>query len=329
MKKMLVLFVMATILLGSTSAFALSIFNTSSGIVVTDSSSLKVSLVNQDPTEAAPGDYVNLLFKVENQGTNDAENVKLEIMPSFPFSLDPGTDAVQNLGTVSGLQRGNNAFLVKYKLKVDNDAVKGENIVKLKYSYGHDGYYYVQEFSIDISDPKTSFDTIVQDSSSTSITFAIANTGANTAYSVIIRIPQQENFKATGISSSIVGNLNAGDYTLATFELTPITGVANFSNGRKMPSSDSMPTGDAIAVPINIGKNITIEISYTDTLGIRRTIQEQVRYESSGTASITGMAIAQKTPTSSSNGLLYIGIGVAGIVAIIIFFKIRKKRASK
>lgn len=296
MKKILYLLILISIL--SSPVFADILSTNSTGTIVTGTSYLQVNLVNQDPYPADPGAYVNLLFKVENRGTNNADNTTIELMPQYPFSLDPGVSSIQNLGTVNGLQTGGNAFQVRYKVKVDDNALNGDNEIKLKYS-DTDGSI-TQTLNVSVTNPRTDFDVVVQDST----TLAIANIGNNTASSVIVRIPQQENFRVNGTSAAIIGNLNAGDYTLTTFQLFSIR--SNTSNSTN---------------------NLTVEISYTDTLGIRRTFQKNVSYEfsSNGLGNVTGR-FTQGSQLSFGNGLWYIVIGVAGIVIVIAFIKLRTRK---
>jgi hypothetical protein len=76
------------------------------------------------------------------------------------------------------------------------------------------------------------------------------------------------------------------------------------------------------------GRNLSVEISYTDTLGIRRTIEKEVRLDASFGVNGTSFGQARTTQTGQSllsNGLLYIVIGVVGIIAVIVFFKFRNR----
>jgi len=316
MKKILYLLILISIL--SSSALAqTNVFNTTSGTVYTDMAYLRATFVNQDPSPADPGAYVNLLFKIENRGTKSAENATLELIPEYPFSLDPGVSAVTNLGTINGLQSGENAFLVKYKLKVDENAVNGDNEIKLKYYAGDGSVYKIATYNVSVSNPRTDFDVIAQDST----TLAIANIGANTAYSVVVKIPKQENFVVSGASASIIGNLDAGDYTLTTFEISS-TDTANVSSMRGMPTETTNTS-------MNRERNLTVEISYTDLLGIRRTVQKEVSFGfASGSATSISTIQANQSSTSiiGNSGLTYIAIGIVGIVVVVAFLKIRKRK---
>jgi len=292
MKKAIFLFVMASILISSVSVMAASNY-------YVGTSDLRAMLVNQDPISAEPGGYVNLLFKIENMGTTDAKNVIFELLPKYPFSLDPGVSAVQELGIVRGIQSGSDAFLLRYKVKVDENAVNGLNEIDMKYSEGTtDVKTTKQTINVSVENPKADFDVIYQDSTAPSVTLAITNIGDNAASAVIVKIPDQQNFRVTGASGSVIGNLNAADYTLVTFQLTPVNNAS--SMGRD--------------------KNLTVEVSYTDILGIRRTVDKEVTIPSStGTGILRGTI--SRTQTSGNNGMTYAIIGIVGIIIIVVLLK--------
>ena len=326
MKKLLFLLILVGILLinsvGNTEVLALNASYIATG------TALKTIFMNQDPDPANPGEYVELVFKVENWGTKKAENVVFELLPQYPFSLDPGVNATKELGTIDSLATDEKAYFVKYKVRVDKDAINGENEIKLKYTYGN-AVSTTGTFNVTISNPKTDFDVVVQDSTTSSTTLAIANIGANDAYSVIVRIPDQQNFRVTGTSANIIGNLNAGDYTLVSFQITSTTGITNISTTEgTMPPIGSF-NRTATNISMTRDGNLAVEIAYTDTLGIRRTVQKEVRLDMTGT---TGTWTRTQSTTLGSQlqipsgGLMYIGIGVVGIIIIVVIFKFRKRK---
>ena len=328
MKKHLVLLLLIGVLLigpvqGQTSS------NSTSSITY-GAVSLKTVFLSQDPYPADPSGYMTLLFKLENWGTAKAENVFFELVPQYPFSLDPGVDATIELGTVNPLQTNTNAILLRYKVKVDEDAVDGDNEIGIKYGFGDGSSFYTKTFNISVSNPKTDFDIIVQSTTSSSTTLAIANIGSNTAYSVVVRIPDQQTFVASGISATILGNLNAGDYTLTSFQISSSignssTGPQGFPGRPGMNASMPSPASGANA-SMSGSTNLQVEISYTDELGIRRTIGKEVKMASSSGSS-SGMQLQQSSQQFSlGGGLNYIIIGVVGIAAIAAFFKLRGRK---
>jgi hypothetical protein len=307
MKRILFLFVMACVL--TTGAVkAADVLN------VVD---LNVTMVNQDPYIAGPESYVNLLFKLENDGTQTAKNVTFELMPRFPFSLDPGEAAVKELGNVGSLLADEDEYyLVKYKVRVDKDALDGETPIEVRYKHDDAAGYFTQTFHVTISDPKTDFDVVLQDSSESSITLALANIGTNAAYSVTVRVPEQEDFRVTGISSSILGNLNSADYTLVTFDIVP-----NYQAGVLGRSEE---------------QTLQVEVFYTDTIGVRRVVQKEVPITGysgyANPANVSGdrqIQIVRYPRGDTTQGLLYIGVGIIGVGGIAGFSLYRRHKKKK
>ena len=101
---------------------------------VSESVNLQISLLNQDPDPAQPGRYVELRFRVENLGAYNTGETIFELVPEFPFSLDPGDSSTRRLGTLYGRSIGEEAATLYYKLRVDKDAVEGNNYLRLRYS---------------------------------------------------------------------------------------------------------------------------------------------------------------------------------------------------
>ncbi|MBI2134666.1 hypothetical protein HYU09_01635 [Candidatus Woesearchaeota archaeon] len=108
------------------------------------------TLINQEPDPAEPGKYVDVRFKFDNNGSGEARNVMVELMPQYPFSLDPGAEAIRNIGTIQSMQRGDVGIIVKYRLRVDKNAVEGENDLRVRYKI--EGYSWIEpeEFKIDV-----------------------------------------------------------------------------------------------------------------------------------------------------------------------------------
>lgn len=102
--------------------------------VVTASQELRFSLLNQDPDPVEPGNYVEVRFAVQNYGYTKTTNVIVEIMPEYPFSLEPGASKTKNIGVLLSRQLGEEKVTLFYKLRVDENAIEGNNEIKMKYS---------------------------------------------------------------------------------------------------------------------------------------------------------------------------------------------------
>lgn len=189
----------------------------------------------------------------------------------------------------------------------------------------------------------TDFELALQQSTSGSTTFAVANTGANTASSVIVSIPAQLNYVASGTSSVSLGNLNAGDYTLASFQLSSATRSNTSSQFSFNRSGTGIPPNSGQGTFMNrsfsgqTGNQLLVEISYTDTFGIRHTVQKEVTMSSSVGGSSSSFAYrttgARSSSSSSSdqssgsgNVALYIATGVIGIIVIAAVIRLGRKK---
>jgi len=95
---------------------------------------ITVTMINQDPDPVEPGDNIELRFSVENYGTGTAENVLVEIVSDYPFSLEPGVSAQKQLGSISARQIGDDKVTLFYKMRVDKDAIEGTSEIDMRYS---------------------------------------------------------------------------------------------------------------------------------------------------------------------------------------------------
>ena len=111
---------------------------------------IAVTMINQEPDPAEPGKYVDVRFKFDNNGTGEARDVEVEILPQYPFSLDPGSEALKKIGTLQSRQKGDVGVIVKYKLRVDKNAVEGENEIKIRYRIDKGVWIEPEEFFVKI-----------------------------------------------------------------------------------------------------------------------------------------------------------------------------------
>ena len=204
-----------------------------------DSSSIQVNALKYSPYPANPGEYFTLWISAQKTGSG-TEPVVFQLDPQYPFSLDPNQNATTMISNF-----GSTGVLLQYKVRVNDSAVQGMNQIGLKYKLANSDAWTEQWFNISVNSAETAFDGVIQDYESGSLSLALANTGQNTANSVIVRIPNQPNFRATGVSGQMVGNLQQGDYTIVSFQAEQTNREA---------------------------KDITFEVDYTDTLGNRRTV---------------------------------------------------------
>lgn len=111
---------------------------------------LRVSISMQDPDPVEPGKEVEISFKLENNGTT-AHDVVFEVVPEYPFTLVPGEDASKPVGTIGTSQDGRQNVIVRYRLKVAQDAVDGSYKIKVRYqSEGFDTWVLLETLRVKV-----------------------------------------------------------------------------------------------------------------------------------------------------------------------------------
>lgn len=279
---------------------------------------LNVSMINQDPYPGVPGEYVKVLLQVSGLENNYCESAKIELVPDYPFSLDKD-DPVRILEGDTFIAHYDNEWLIPYKLRIDKDALRGENelIVNVYANDLNSNNPIVQRFNIEIEDVRTNFDAVIQEITDNEISVAIANTGKHTANSVIVRVPNQGDFRVTGTDGQMVGNLDSGDYTIVSF---------NVVQKRNQEQTDTI--------------YLSLDIDYTDSIGERREVLLDLPLSSqiSGMNAINFAGFNGKTrqgqqqaQTGSlySQGYFWIIILVIVIILYFIYKKIIKNRHKK
>lgn len=147
----------------------------------------------------------------------------------------------------------------------------------------------------------------VQEATTSSLTLAVVNAGNFPLYAVSVGVPKQTDYVVSGASNNVLGNLDAGDYSFATFSVGAmnVTGKSATSEG------------------------LRVEVSYTDGLGERRVVTKTLAI--SGTSTAMGMDDFQKFRGATSGAdNSYLVYGFAGLVVIVGgYFAFRRRRVMK
>ncbi len=286
MKNLAIICIAAVLVLSLASA------NAHAAVKIAD---FNISLVGQDPSLAIPGKYVDLTFSAKGGVAYAPNDVNFEAVEKFPFTLEPGSEKTVNLGDVQviGKATEKNELLFKIRLLVDSRAAEGDNEFEYKYSVG--GSTYSEKINIKVSNVQSDFDVIVQEVSDGSVSLGIVNTGENAAKSVVIKIPAQEYFETRNIDSSILGNLDSGDFTVASFTINPKTEQK---------------------------QNLNVLVSYTDIEGTRHTLAKSVQLQLSKQET----SVAQKGASLSALSNPALTIILILIIVVLAYFAFFKKK---
>ncbi|MDW5549078.1 COG1361 S-layer family protein [Methanosarcina sp.] len=107
---------------------------------------LKVTIVETNPYPAKIGEYLTLTVQVENIGGSKADNVDIEIVPQYPFSLDSEANAIKNVGVLNPGRTATKEFY----LFVDKNAQKGVRSIDIRTKTGKNSPWSEKSFDIRI-----------------------------------------------------------------------------------------------------------------------------------------------------------------------------------
>ncbi|HEY9246348.1 MAG TPA: COG1361 S-layer family protein [Candidatus Methanoperedens sp.] len=272
-------------------------------------------VIHIDKSTLVPGKQSSLKFTINNVGSAPLRDLTFYWENDDKIILPVGSD---NTKYIKYIDIGSGSDL-EYQVIADTNAQPG--LYKLN-------LYLTYEDSISNQTKKistiagvyvgggTDFDVAFSENANSQMSFSVANIGSNPAYSVSVMIPEQQGWRVSGSNSVIIGNLNKGDYTVASFKLqsqmSEINGTArsntNFQ-GRQRSMNSSSDT-------------VQMQVAYTDTMGERKIVEKEVRIGFQNIASTDGqMAMQgrrgiQQGSAFSNYAVYFIGIVVLlGIVA--------------
>ena len=216
---------------------------------------LDVTMINQDPYSAVPGEYVKLVFQVDGVENPDCKEVTFELIPQYPLVFDPNTSSIRKVSSGNYKRGYLSALIATYKVRVDWDALDGDNPIDVRYWSSSDSTdsWTVEQFNLNVENVIADFEVYVKDYDETTriITFEILNIENNDVEALTIEVPKQDNISIKGSNKNIVGDLDSNEYTTAEFEAIPKDG------------------------------EISLKITYTDEIGVRRSLEKIVVFDSS------------------------------------------------
>ncbi len=194
---------------------------------------LTLSLLNQDPDPVNAGDIVKVKFKIENFWEDTQDDIAIEVIPEYPFSLFSGS-AVQKIGRLDGRHYGENAVVTDFHLKVAGDAEKGSHPVKMRLWVGKAEFLYKDTFYLDVENEEIKLRTYVRESDfitsgkSGKVTIELANAGADDLQFVEISLLPAAGYKLLSTSNYVyIGDLDSDDTETEDFSLYVDEGIVS------------------------------------------------------------------------------------------------------
>lgn len=265
---------------------------------------IEVSIENYYPTPVEAGNYFTAWLKISNPEENPAIRSGVKFEPSYPFSLDPGEEKE---AIIEKLEAGG-SVTKSFKVRVDKEAKEGENNIAFDFKDCDGCIWNKKTMPITVIEYQTMFDVVLQEVTPEGVFIAIANIGKNSANAVTVSVPEQESFRTELVSSSIVGNLASGDYTLAGFKILP----------QQADQKEKQP--------------LSLQIAYTDPFGVRRTVVKQIMLSPASLSKISMAADiaagrAKQNSSLTKNMWFWTTLGLA-LIAALLALKRTKKRGN-
>ena len=277
-----------------------------------------LELISVTPSFLRLGEKANITFRIANKGEFEVNNLV------FTWSLPTNyTNFILPLGTGNRLTISKLPAKSTYDITIPvyvNPYATANSIplmITIQYTDKAGNLQTINLVAgIEITS-ETDFDVSIQEFSQNSLTLVITNIGSTTAYSTILRVMPSQKF-ILNPATVVLGNLNAGDYTTATFSVQTLNIARNETN-RTLEGIFNRSL-----------EAIKVEISYTDSSGIRRSVAKEIFPVYAVARTITTRSITQAQRTKVGNeGLNYILIGTIGIVALVVIFRYALKRGKK
>lgn len=300
--------------------------------------------VTIEPKVISPGKQTQMLFTLKNVGDTPVSNISFSWSDASNLILPLGSD---NKRFVSILQPGQQET-VSYIVAADPNITTGIYPLNISITFNDINGLKTQTSQVGlIVGGTTDFEVSAELLSTGQLSMSIANIGSNNAGAVVVKIPSQQGIQISGSNVAILGNLNKGDFTMATFQIrstistqttsatsgTPST-TSGFRNtvtsrqtwqGQANQSAQSIQDSNAFS-RFRAARDLIVEIEYTDTTGERQKVQKTVQLIQSASDIGTIARERQSTGQLSLNQWVILALIIAGAI---VFNKYRAKKGWK
>lgn len=263
--------------------------------------------ISIDKNELVPGQITPVTFSIVNTGSSPLRDLQFSWSNPDGVILPVGTDDVRYISYLAPGQRTD----VTYDMIASTSATPDIYALDLSLSYQD------PSSSSTITIPSTagmfvggptSFDVSITDVSGSQISLSIANVGSVEARSVSVSIPDQPGYSVSGAQTSIIGNLNVGDYTVASFDVrrsdfggfrssNASAGAAGQRSGFNARAGNA--TTSTAGSPGAAQSGLKVDVAYTDPRGERHTVEDTVAYPAASSG-------------NSSSGAVFASSGASG-----------------
>jgi len=165
---------------------------------------VQVNFMSQDPDPADAGNNMDLRWQIYNSLSTTTDNLKFHLDAQYPFLFEAGDSPDKNLGLSIGTSDSHVFYVLHYKLRVADNALKGTYNVTLNWDTGNG--WTKHEFPIYINPKKAEFvvgavltspEKLIADTTEAKLSVDINNIGKGNAENVKIKLSLPEGFKSS------------------------------------------------------------------------------------------------------------------------------------
>ena len=253
----------------------------------------EVTMLNQDPYPAVPGDYVKLVFQIEGLENPECGDIIFELLEDYPIKFDPNENGIRSFKKVDYIKDYESNILIPFEVRLDENALDGASPVE--FSIKNLGKSRVSKtFDLEVEDARADFEIYIKDYdySTKELTIEVLNIENSDVEALTIEIPKQDGVEVKGSNRIVVGDLDSNEYTTADFEATIQDG------------------------------EIQLNLIYSDSINVRRTLEKTVQFDSS--------YFVGRASDAQSNGIGgYVVLAVIALIIILLIVRRHKKKCKK
>lgn len=184
---------------------------------------LQPTLINTDPVPVQSGEDADLRFKIVNEGDTPAEDVKVQLLDSYPFKVKPDRKTNYSLGEMTQGQE----YQISTEVLVADDAPDGSNSFKIEVasrdlSVTHEIPVEVQseDIELNLANLETTPSTLMPDTEDNKMAVEVVNNGDKKAENVLLELDFPDFFQKTSSFSTrqALGNVGPGETKKAEFK---------------------------------------------------------------------------------------------------------------
>jgi hypothetical protein len=250
---------------------------------------IDISILNQDPYPAVPGDIVKVVFMLDSIDSSECGTINFEILDGYPFTVMPYDETVYVIRSGTYTSDYSSYKTIPVDVRVDPNAIDGSNPFEIRYKTSANIAFASEKFDVEVQDVKVDFEVFVSDYNyaTKELKFEILNIGKSDVEAVTVDVLDMDGVKVYGSNRENIGDLSSNEDTSADFKADIY------------------------------GDKIKLRISYSDTIQERRVIEKDVDFNSQ---------LFESTKAGSDVAYWQWILGIAIIVVIFYFYRKSKKK---